>query len=178
MSVAKSAEEYSELINQIFDNLKVIMIMPAIDKSRRGIGRKALCECICGNYISPQIISLRNLRTKSCGCIGNRSYNKLRRPKPMHGYRNHYLYNTWCNIKTRCLNKNNRNYEWYGARGITVYKDWLEDPTAFIKYIEKELGERPIGKSLDRIDNNGNYEPRNLRWATQKEQIQNSRICE
>lgn len=74
----------------------------------------------------------------------------------------------------RCYDATTKSYPYYGARGIEVCEAW-HDPATFISYIEIELGPRPERHSLDRIDNNGNYEPGNLRWATNSQQMLNRR---
>jgi len=74
-------------------------------------------------------------------------------------------------MKGRCYNKNKDNYRWYGGRGITVCDEWKND---FLQFV-KDVGEKPTPKhTLDRINNNGNYEPSNCRWATHSEQMKNS----
>jgi hypothetical protein len=83
----------------------------------------------------------------------------------------HPLSPTWSNIKQRCYNVNNKDYKHYGGRGIKVCDRWLE---SFENFLE-DMGDRPDGYSLDRIDNNENYEPSNCRWADKETQIKNRR---
>ena len=85
--------------------------------------------------------------------------------------RKHKLYPTWVNILQRCNNKNHPSYKHYGGRGIKVCDEWLESFENFLS----DMGERPEDKTLDRINNDGNYEPENCRWATLSEQQLNKR---
>jgi hypothetical protein len=88
------------------------------------------------------------------------------------GYAVTPTYQSWRSMIQRCTNPKRRNYKWYGGRGITVYNRWLDSFDNFFK----DMGQRPAGKTLDRYPNpDGNYEPGNCRWATQREQIHNSR---
>lgn len=80
-------------------------------------------------------------------------------------------YGTWLNMKQRCYNKNDKHYADYGGRGITICDQWLNSFDTFFK----DMGKKEKGLSIDRIDNNGNYEPTNCRWATPSQQILNTR---
>jgi hypothetical protein len=95
-------------------------------------------------------------------------------PVPEHGLSRHPLYSTWWAAVDRCHNPRARAYRLYGARGISVCPAW-HDVAVFIEWIERNLGPRPAGFSLDRTDNDGNYEPGNVRWATRSEQRRNQR---
>lgn len=86
----------------------------------------------------------------------------------------HYLRTTWRSMKGRTTNPKSTSYKRYGGRGITMDKEWLLSFSSFKKYIMENLGERPTGHSIDRIDNNGNYEPGNVRWAAPVTQRQNN----
>lgn len=141
-----------------------------VSKSRWGNHALWLCRCDCGNTSIVSGKKLRNGHTKSCGCL-NREITKER--ATTHGQTKHPLYATWRNMIDRCLNPGNINSEHYGERGIQVYEPWRDDPRPFIEWIEENLGPRPKRHTLDRIDNDGNYEPGNLRWATKKVQAGN-----
>jgi ribosomal protein L37E len=94
-------------------------------------------------------------------------------PTQTHGMTGSRTYTSWSSMRTRCNNPKTLNYAYYGGRGITVCPEW-NDPHGFTVFLA-DMGERPPGTSLDRIDNNGNYEPGNCRWATATEQRANSR---
>lgn len=122
--------------------------------------------------------------TRSCGCLG-REVRALNGKSPAriaaavqrlrtHGLRSHPLYNTWKSMVHRCHVASDPKFGNYGARGITVCPEW-RDVRNFVAWIEANLGPRPKGKTLDRIDNDGNYEPGNVRWATGTEQNRNQR---
>ena len=83
----------------------------------------------------------------------------------------HYLYSTWIGMKVRCYNPKRTNYQYYGARGIKVCQRWLDD---FWNFVE-DMGDRPEGHTLDRIETDGNYEPSNCKWSTHSEQASNKR---
>lgn len=130
--------------------------------------RQFRCSCSCGNERIIHLSSLRTGNSRSCGCYLKEITSQL---KTKHGKGYHYLYQTWTNMKQRCYNTNIRNYKHYGGRGIKVCDRWLE---SFLNFLE-DMGERPSGMSLDRINNDGNYEPSNCRWATNEQQNKNRR---
>ena len=130
------------------------------------------CKCECGNSCIVLSHYLTEGETKSCGCLQKE---KARECQLVHGWKGTLAYRTWKGIKERCYNPHCFSYPRYGGRGIALGDEWLNNAQAFCEYVSKleHYGER--GYSLDRIDNNKNYEPENLRWATPKEQCRNRR---
>ena len=129
-----------------------------------------VCRCECGETISIRGTSLRHKTSQSCGCY---LVEATKQRSTTHGQARHPLYATWNNMRRRCLNPASAPYKNYGGRGIEVFEEWKGSPTPFIEWIEENLGPRPAGMTLDRINNDGNYEPGNLRWSTAKEQRDN-----
>lgn len=137
--------------------------------SSDGKTRKYKVKCDCGRILWTTDASLRRKATvKSCGC-----YTKERMTK--HGSSKSKLYQKWQNMKKRCYYKNAINYHNYGGRGIKVFKNWIESYPVFEKYIIRNLGLPKPKEQLDRIDNNGDYEPGNLKWSTNKQNANNRR---
>ena len=132
--------------------------------------------CNCGNSKVVTTHELHSGDTRSCGCIHKEQLAKRNKQNAKHGMSKTKTYNTWNNIKDRCYNPNCKYYQDYGGRGISMYGDWLNNFQAFYDYVSKLLHFNEAGYSLDRINNDGNYEPNNLRWATQKEQLRNTRV--
>jgi len=130
------------------------------------IQRRARFRCKCGGEIVTCIISAKSGGTRSCGCEAKGKWNGLSK---------HPLYRHWAHMMTRCSNPNHSDYKYYGGRGISVYRGWIKDPQAYIDYIQSLDNFQVEGyNTIDRIDNDGNYEPGNIRWATHSMQVQNN----
>lgn len=151
-----------------YNKLTIIEQIESYISPKGQIKKRFLCKCDCGNYINVTLSNLSSKNTTSCGCVkkGKKTIHDI--PIKKRKY-----YDTWMGIKKRCFNKNSKDYYRYGGRGIILFEEWCNDYIKFENWILQNLGERPQGFSLDRINNDGNYEPNNLRWATKKEQANN-----
>jgi hypothetical protein len=133
------------------------------------------CLCACGHRTVVSGTNLRSGHSLSCGCLSlerMRGNNYNRR----HGGAGTSLHNVWTGMNRRCSRPNNKSYKDYGARGIRVHPPWQDSFALFREWVLANIGDRPSASySLDRVDNDGHYEPGNLRWATRSEQRRNRR---
>lgn len=120
-----------------------------------------VCTCTCGSVKAVLAKNLQNGRTKTCGCI---------RGTEQHGYRYTSTYRSWISMRQRCLNPKATGYKNWGGRGVTVCDRWDKFSLFLL-----DMGERPPGTTLERLENDGNYEPGNCIWGTYKQQANNRR---
>jgi hypothetical protein len=162
MDVFFEGDRMENLIGKRFGKLVVIARVLPNDKWN---STRWLCKCDCGNK---KVITRNSLirGTKSCGCL---RLEKI----TTHGKKETRLYKIWEGIKSRCNNPNDTGYKYYGGRGIKVCKEWQNDFESFYKWAIENGYQDNL--TLDRINNDGDYEPSNCRWVNMKTQQRNRR---
>lgn len=158
-----------DLTGQRFGRLEVLGRAAATPGNR---GARWYCKCDCGSETISRSDALKNGRAKSCGChraeMGGKHVASM---NTTHGFCGTPEYRVWRAMKDRCLNSSSSSYSDYGGRGICVCRRWLDSFENFLA----DMGPRPDGTSIERLDNDGNYEPHNCVWADRKTQNRNKR---
>ncbi len=158
-----SGANFIDITGQVFGEWKVL--------SRFGTSKKVewTCQCSCGSVKVVKGTDIRFGKSKSCGCLAKKLTEE--RKKSSLSKLHSTTYNSWCGMKQRCLYTKHPQYKDYGGRGVKVCSQWLNDFEQFLK----DLGPKPDGMSLDRIDVNADYSPANCKWSTRSEQSNNTR---
>lgn len=158
----------ADLMGRRFGRLLVVDVASSVSRPGAPNRSRWLCRCDCGNEKIIQARFLIDGTTKSCGCY---SRERNIQAHTTHGSSHSRLYRIWQGMRRRCYDPNNNRFERYGGRGITVCKEWNESFASFQSWALSNGYKDSL--SIDRVNNDGSYEPANCRWATPKEQANN-----
>lgn len=158
------AHNHIEMTGRRFNRLTVISETTRIHPKRP----MYICLCDCGTMKNVEGRRLREGVVKSCGCLSKET---TKSRSTTHGMTDSVEYKVWCGIKRRCLNKNDKRFQSYGGRGIKICDSWKNSFESFFS----DMGYRPDGFSIERIDVNGDYEPKNCKWIKLSSQASNKR---
>lgn len=149
---------------------RLVAISQTKERVHRHVVWKCLCDCGTECFVASS--SLTAGKTRSCGCLERESRGIGRITHHMSDTK---LYKVWQGMRKRCFKQYHKNFKDYGGRGITVCDEWNNNFQTFYDYVSQLPHFEEEGYSLDRIDNDGNYEPGNVKWSTSKEQANNRR---
>lgn len=153
------------------ENRLTVISEPFREKIKNSSYSFIMVKCICGVEKKIRLTHFKDGLTRSCGCLASES---VKTRSVTHGMtKKHPLYSVWCNIKNRCRNENVFAYKDYGGRGITICDEWSKDFKCFYDWCISNGWEK--GLKIDRINNDGNYEPQNCRFVNTFENARNRR---